>query len=102
MKGTIMPQVKDSRQQPKSLAERLIDERVKTRNWRQLVGRSRRVYRERTCTFMTDSDGGKMVFDRFTNQALGYILPTVSDEVLRSSPGIQAWSKPDHITGKRS
>jgi len=84
--GRIMPTNPDSRQQPKSLAHKML---VKHQ---QSKGRAVR-RRKSMCIFITDDAGGKTVLDRRTNQQLGYILPTVSDEVLAASPGIQSWSK---------
>lgn len=41
--------------------------------------------------FIDTEEGGKQVF--LDGKNIGYILPTVSDEVLRASPGIQSWSQ---------
>ena len=41
--------------------------------------------------FKHDDKGGMEVFDE-NGKAMGYVLPTVSEEVLRASPGIQSWS----------
>jgi hypothetical protein len=92
--GRLMPQVDDSRQQPKSLAEKLVVERRKTAIWRELVGFNRlppRSYRN-TLAFHRFGNAGAEVFDVFTRQAYGTIMPTVPREAL--GYGIQSWSIP--------
>jgi hypothetical protein len=46
--------------------------------------------------FVENEEGGKQVF--LDGKNIGYLLPTVSDEVLRSSPGIQSWSQAGSTT----
>ena len=95
--GRIMPQQPDSRQQPKSLAHRLIEERVKNERYHKLVPPPRPPMRRHDCTFIRFGRDGAAVLDRHSGQQLGTIMQTVSEEVLRSSPGIQSWSKPEPV-----
>ena len=89
IKGKIMPRNPDSRQQPKSLAHKMLEAHV-------AAGPTRRITRrKRTLWFLRDDAfEGTLVVDAKTGKQWGKILPTVSAEVLAASPGIQGWSKP--------
>lgn len=93
--GRIMPTRPDSRQQPKCLAMRLLEERKKNERYHKLVPPTPPPARLRECAFITDADGGKRVVGVYDGKDYGYILPTVPVKVLRASPGIQGWSIPD-------
>jgi len=90
--GRLMPQFSDSRQQPKSGAAKLIEQRVQ---WRRrsavLAGPAPR----RRCVlhFERLPGNGAIVSMRGTGQCIGTVLPTISDAVLAASPGIQSWSR---------
>ena len=93
--GRIMPQVSDSRQQPKSLAERLIQKRVDHDKY--CCDADDRQRRNRGSLVFLKFQSGTRVYEPYGNRlggkCYGIILPTVSDEVLAASPGIQSWSK---------
>ena len=93
--GQIMPPVSDSRQQPKSYAHKILEAHVRAKRSLSIADALRgRRSNIRRCHFDRDEHGGSVVRCAFTGRHFGYILPTVSDEVLAASPGIQSWSKP--------
>lgn len=98
--GRMMPPRFDSRQQPKSLAMRLVEQRTRPSKTRLILSETRAgvfvpplEQHPQKNVYVRTGRGGSFVFDGDTGKNIGTILPTVSDEVLRSSPGLQSWSK---------
>jgi len=91
--GKLMPERRDSRQQPKSRAMVMLQARSDRRRMVNLDNKYPVMAKRRACEFFHDVAGGIEVYSSTTGQHLGYIKPTVSDAVLRASPGIQSWSK---------
>ena len=86
--GRLMPQVADSRQQPKSLAHKMLAAHVAKAPEAPVNGRHRQ------CIFIRDDAGGAVVLDRHSQQHMGYIVP-VDMVAVATSPGIQSWSRPE-------
>ena len=83
--GWLMPEVDDSRQQPKSLAFRMLEARNALR-----IGHRHTPARNKTLRFERFGNGGAVVFDG--DKCIGTVLPTVPVENL--GYGIQSWSIP--------
>lgn len=87
--GRLMPRMPDSRQQPKSLAHKLLDAQQAL----QSVYDSVQARRRHDCTFIDAMDG--TVVKGPSGNDMGLILPKASAAVLAASPGIQSWSTPN-------
>lgn len=83
--GWMMPPRFDSRQQPKSLAEKLLERTARRAKVRRLIDPPPRRY---NLTFIDTMDGTEVRGP--DGRPMGLILPTVSDA---AAAGLQSWSK---------
>lgn len=83
--GILMPVNEDSRQQPKSLAFRMLEARNALR-----IGHRHTPARSKTLRFERFGNAGAIAYDG--DKCIGTVMPTVPVENL--GYGIQSWSKP--------